>query len=235
MPNTQIFPNVENVLKTNKIDFRANYSHINNVRFYADYVITDSRFEYKMKGTNDVIQPMLNVRHSYNGLTKYAITFGYFRLVCTNGLVIAVQEMKEFNLQIVGKHTDSIKKSFKELDGMLKYFSTNATKVTNAITAKYERLGGSWVADPAKRLEEVLNASGIIAVDNSKFNTVNDLLGRINHEVNMSGLGYNGMVNNFLIYNAINQYVNDNNRNIAVPEKRAEIDSKVFEYMLATA
>jgi hypothetical protein len=48
-------------------------------------------------------------------------------------------------------------------------------------------------------------------------------------------LGYNGRVNDWLIYNGINQYLNDNNRNIAVPEKRMETDSEVFQYMLQYA
>ena len=47
-------------------------------------------------------------------------------------------------------------------------------------------------------------------------------------------LGYNGKINNFLVYNGINQYINDNSRNVAAPEKRAEVDSKVFEFMLET-
>jgi len=39
-------------------------------------------------------------------------------------------------------------------------------------------------------------------------------------------------VNDWLIYNGINQYINDDSRNIASPEKRRETDSKVLEYML---
>lgn len=237
IPNSDIFPNVENVLNTNEIDFKVTYQHINHVRFYADYEITDKRYAYTMNNTSDDIVPMLRVQHSYNGLTKYRIVFGYFRLVCTNGMVIPVQEMDEFNLVIIGKHTDSIKKSFAKLDVLLNNFVDGAKEITSRITEKYEILGGHWVANVQDRLTEVLEASKIAIIDTSKFNTLNDITNRIMVEANgeKEDLGYNGKVNDWLIYNGINQYLNDNDRNIAVPEKRMETDSKVFEYMLETA
>lgn len=232
VPNIEIFPKIEEVLDNNGIKYVAKYTHVKHVRFYADYTITDNRYAYNMNGTGDTIQPMLRVQHSYNGLTKYRITFGYFRLVCSNGLVIPVKEMEEFNLVIVGKHTESIKLSFKKLDIMLHNFTQNAKQITTQITAKYEQLGGVWVANPQDRIAEVLKACDIAAVDNNKFNTIDNILERIEKEANSNALGYNGKVNDWLIYNGINQYLNDNDRNIAVPEKRMETDSKVLEYLL---
>ena len=79
---------------------------------------------------------------------------GYYRLVCTNGLVIAVQEMKDFNLQIVGKHTvEAIKRSLVEFDGMLERFCNEAPTITKAITSKYEKL--ARVEFLKKKIEEV--------------------------------------------------------------------------------
>ena len=235
IPNRDIFPEIEKIFDQVNLDYEVSYQHIDFERFYAKYRITDSRYAYIMNGTNDLIFPVLNVQHSYNGLTKGKFNFGYHRLVCTNGLTIPVAEMKQFALQIVCKHTDNMNTELKRLKQMLIFFSNNAMQVTKTITAKFELLGGTWIADPIKRLEEVLHATGIIAIENNKFNTVNDLLLRISDESNKVGLGYDGKVNNWLLYNAINQYINDDNRNIAVPEKRAETDAKVLEYMLATA
>jgi len=233
--NADIFPNIEAVLEANGIEYTVEYSHINHVRFYADYKITDSRYGYTMKGTNDKIMPMLRVQHSYNGLTKYRILFGFFRMVCTNGLTVAVEEMKRFNLVIVGKHTEAIKNSFSKLNEMLIYFGANAHIISGAITQKYEKLGDAWTITPENRVKEVLEASNIIVVENNKFNTLNDIMSRISLESNKDNLGYNGRVNDWLIYNGINQYLNDDSRNIATPEVRIEKDSKVLEYMLATA
>jgi len=233
--NADIFPNIEAVLDANDIEYTVEYKHINHVRFYADYKITDKRFAYKMKGTNDEIMPMLRVQHSYNGLTKYRIVFGYYRMVCTNGLVIAIEEMKKYNLLIVGKHTESIKKSFEKLNGMLQFFSAQASVIVGEITAKYEILGGRVVTDVEDRLKKVLEASKITVVENNKFNTLNDIASRISVEANKPNLGYKGRVTDWLIYNGINQYLNDNSRNIMTPEVRIDKDSKVFEWMLRNA
>jgi hypothetical protein len=230
--NERIFPNIEQILFNNAIDFDVDYKQINNVRFYADYRITDSRFAYKMNGTNDLINPMIRVQHSYNGLTKYKIVFGYFRVVCSNGMTIALEEMKEFNLSIEGKHTEIILNSLKMLNGKLNFFVANADIITSKITAQYEKLARKTVDNPTERIEEVLKAAKIIAVDNAKFNTVNDILARIEAEANMPNLGYGGKINDFLLYNGINQYLNDDSNNIQAPEKRMDVDSKVLEFML---
>jgi hypothetical protein len=78
-------------------------------------------------------------------------------------------------------------------------------------------------------------ASKIIIVQNKSRDTLQDIRNRIMSEANQAGLGYNGKVNDWLIYNGINQYINDDNLNIASPEKRRETDSKVLEYMLEYA
>lgn len=235
IPNDEIFPNVEQVLDANGIEYEVEYKHINNVRFYADYKITDKRYAYKLKGTNDLICPMLRVQHSYNGLTKYRIIFGYFRFICENGMVVPVEELKRYNLVIIGKHTEAIKKSFIKLNQMLVYFCAEAAEIVGSVTAKYEILNSRVVTSLEDRLTGVLEATGITAVANAKFNTIQDITGRIMKEANTVGLGYNGRVTDWLIYNGINQYINDDSRNIVVPEKRQETDSKVFEYMLAHA
>lgn len=234
IPNSDIFPNIEDVLNKHKVKFEVTYQHINHVRFYADYRITDDRYTYTMNNTTDNIEPMLRVQHSYNGLTKYRIIFGYFRMVCSNGMVIPVQEMEEFNLVIIGKHTESIKKSFDKLDALMISFVDGAKEITTMITQKYERLGANWITNVPKRIEEVLKACNVAILDRPTINTMNYIMGKIMSEANNINLGYDGEVNDWLIYNGINQYLNDNDNNIAVPEKRIESDSKVFEYMLET-
>jgi hypothetical protein len=235
VPCTEIFPKVEEIFFKQGINFSVEYSHTQNTRFYGNFTIEDPRFGYRMKGTNDIIKFIWNFQHSYNGLTKYKGIAGFYRLVCTNGLTVPIAEMKEYNLVLEGKHTQAIMHSLKEFEQILLNVTSNLGVVKTAITDKYELLGGVWVVKPEDRVKEVLKATGIIAVDNSKFNTVQDILSRIEKEANDSSLGYNGRVNNWLVYNGINQYINDDNRNIASPEKRRETDSKVLEYMLEFA
>ncbi len=233
--NKAIFPNIEKILKQHGIEFEVQYSHTHNVRFYANYIITDKDYSYKMDGTNDEICPVLRVQHSYNGLTKYRIMFGYFRVICSNGLTVPVQEMDKYNLVIIGKHTKSILGSLKQLDTLLSVFSNEAIQITKSITEKYEMLANRKVVNVKKRVEQVLTQNKIGMIDNQNFNTVENVTNRILAESKDKQLGYNSKVNDFLIYNGINQYINDDSLNISAPEKRMEIDSKVLEYMLKNA
>lgn len=85
VPNSVIFPRIENDLNERNMKFSVAYHSIDNVRFYAKYILEDKNLA--IGSGNDIVKPMISVNHSYNGLTKYSITFGYFRLVCSNGLV----------------------------------------------------------------------------------------------------------------------------------------------------
>lgn len=233
--NSKIFPEIERILNAANIKFEVEYQHINYVRFYVDYTITDKRFEHKIEGTNDSIYPLIRVRHSYNGQTKYAIMFGYFRMICSNGLVVPVEEMKENNLAITGKHTASILNSLNQLNETLSNFAENKNDVITKILAKYQIMANSNVHNVSTRIEEILKASGINAVENNNMNTITYISKLIHNEAKEVGLGYNGNINDWLVYNGINVYINDNSLNIAAPETRREKDSKVFEYILATA
>jgi hypothetical protein len=232
VPNEMIFPKVEEIFMQQGIKFTVQYSHTNHARFYGNYTIEDQKFSHKMANTNDVIKFIWNFQHSYNGLTKYKGIAGFFRVVCENGLVVPVEEMKEYNLVLEGKHTASILHSLDQFQQILVNVTNNLGIVKTAITTKYESLGGRWVTKPQDRIEEVLKATKIRLVENANFNTLNNITQRIMSEAKKTGLGYNGKVNDWLIYNGINQYIYDDNRNIASPEKRRETDSKVLEYML---
>jgi hypothetical protein len=139
--------------------------------------------------------------------------------------------MSKFNLNIVGKHTEHIQRSFIVLNERLKFFANNARQVTSDIVQKYELLGGRIVENPQDRITEILKANKISIVENNKFNTMNDIINRLQVEVNNPNLGYNGKVNDWLIYNAINQYIYSP-RTIAAPEFKMEKDTKILNYIL---
>lgn len=230
VPNEDIFPVIRQILIMHGIEFTEKYYMLNYARFYGEFIIEDSRFAYKINGSSgDVVKPVIRVQHSYNGLTKYEITFGYYRLICSNGLVIPIEQMKHFNLHITGKHTQSIKNSLEKLNETITYFAENAAQITSAITASYDKLAGNVVKNVDDRIKEVANVANITLVENNKFSTMNYLKNVISSEVDL----YGGVTNDWLIYNALNQYINDTELNKKAPEVRHNTDSKVFEYMTA--
>lgn len=229
VPNANIFPVVEQIFKANNIDFSVMYQQINNARFYAEYIIEDPRFAYRFEGTNDVIKFRFSFQHSYNGLTKYMGIAGFYRLVCSNGLIVPVAEMDEYNLKLQGKHTQSIKDSLVKFNDLLNHLIQNLGVVKNSITKKYQLLTAKSRTNLDERLREVLKGSKVAIIENKKFNLIDHLSEIVTRE--QYQLGYNAP-NDWLIYNAINNYLYDNNFNIAAPEKRRETDSKVMEWLL---
>lgn len=230
IPNSEIFPAIEQMLTQNKVKFSAKYNMINYSRFYVEYTIEDKKFAYPV-GRGDYVKPCIKVQHSYNGLTKYAITVGYFRLVCTNGLVIAIEDMKEFNLNIVGKHTANIVNSLNKLEGILHMFEKNST-VLQTIVSKYKLLNSVAVSDVKKAIETTLKNSGITAIENKNLNTVDSIYLRITNELKNPVLEFDGSITNWHLYNGINSYIYDNSLNIAIPEIRTNSDQNVFEFLL---
>lgn len=218
--NEDIFLPIRQTLLDAGISFTEQYEHTDYARFYANYKFNDGGI--KIGQSNDLIFPRLEVRHSYNGLTKYSIVFGYFRLVCSNGLVIPVEEKEQSNFQITGKHTQSINTSFDTLKEKIHFFVNNLKIASEG----FNKMAEIWVADPKQRLEEVTNAVGIKKGFDDMFNIM---------MVESSKLGERyegGKVNDWLIYNAINNYVHNDANNKKAPEARYKIDQEVIDYML---
>lgn len=221
--NEEVFMPVRELLLSKGIDFTENYMQKDNARFYGQFSINDN--PYMVNGnTEDKIFPMLRVQHSYNGLTKYMISFGYFRLVCSNGLTIPVKEMNEFNIGIGGKHTVSIEVALKKLTGILNRFVEQSKDFTH----NFDILAQKEVLNWQDRITEVMTAAKV-SMGNKPANTMDYFSSVINRESDF----YGGVTNDFIIYNAINQYTNDNKINSAVPEKRVETDRNVLMYMLS--
>jgi len=221
--NAEVFLPVRELLQGKGIDFTETYMQKDNARFYGQFSIDANPFHVN-GNPKDEIYPMLRVQHSYNGLTKYLISFGYYRLVCTNGLTIPVKEMNEFNMGIGGKHTISIETAMKKLSVHLNMFIDQSSNFLH----NFDVLAQKEVLNWEDRLKEVMTATKI-SMGNNPETTKDYFAEIINREMDY----YGGVTNDFLIYNALNQYVNDNKLNTIVPEKRQEIDRNVLIHMLS--
>ena len=227
VPNADIFPEVEKKLNNKGINYHATYMHMNYARFYAEYTIEDHKFEV---APGDYIYPMLKVQHSYNGLTEYQITFGYFRLVCSNGLVIPVEEKSQYNIRLSGKHTQAIHASLEKLENTIEYFMTQGDKPMK----NFEVLGGIAVESLNDRAIEVMKAAKVNVVENKKFNTIEYLSKRIAEDKKKMNQS-DDKVNEWLLYNAINHYIHNDELNMASPKQREDKDRAVLNVLLKDA
>lgn len=235
VPNSEIFPKIEEIFKQNNVTFTVKYSMLKHAMFYAYYIIEDPAYAFIMPNTKDDIKFSFVFQHSYNGLWKYKGIAGFYRLVCKNGLTVPVKQMKDYNLQISGKHTPSILESLIQFDNLLKMIAKNGKEIVTSVKNVYSQLSDRMVYKVEDRIKEVLGAVGITAIDNKKFNTVTNIIDKIRVESDNPTLGYAGKISDWLIYNGINQYINDDELNIASPEKRKDKDIAVLEYLIANA
>lgn len=235
VPNSAIFPQIEKIFSDNEVSYEATYYHVDDVEFYIEYRVTDERYTWTVPNTNDKIQMIIRVQHSYDSSKVFKVFMGWFRFICDNGLVSPVKEMEDFNLVIVVKHATKIHKSFEVFNQMLVKIKNDAEEIIAAVGNKFNVLAKTTISDESfdDMLKETLSAAGIKPISNSKYCTYADIKARTYDEANHPTLGYNGTVNEWLVYNAINQYINDDTLNVTNPETRLANDSKVLEYLLS--
>lgn len=222
--NQDVFGVARQILLDSGIVFSESYEIINDARFYGTFIIEGHDFELQ---DGDVIKPIFKLNHSYNGQTKYSMSFGYFRMICSNGLVIPLDEKSEYNLNLKGKHTKKINKSLESLFEKITYFVEN----TDVYAENFKMLANRIVFDVSGRIEEILKATGIASIDNKVFNTLNWILNVIEFEADQLSLG---IVTDWLIYNGINRYLYSENRNGEVPETKQNLDASVLNYIIKT-
>jgi len=229
IPNANIFLEIERILNAGGIKFKVEYGMYQFSRFYADYTIEVGGIS--VGNSTDLIFPVLRVEHSYNGLWKYKMTFGYFRLICSNGLVVPVEGQEESNITIVGKHTAKITESLKRLMEKIQFFTSNNKKFSE----KFEIVADRWVKNWEDRVLEVINATGV-GLRGAKFNEKTNqyegqIFDRIREEASVLT---NGKVNDWLIYNGINYNIYNGTTSEGKPYEtainlRRDADRKVWD------
>lgn len=222
LPNANLFPKIEVILKNGNIDFDVEYKMIDHSRFYAEYTLKTGAIT--VGGSKDKMAPVLRIEHSYNGLLKYKMTFGYFRFICGNGLVVPVEGKEAENIHVVGKHTAKILQSLEQLIEKIQFFTRNQKKYAK----NFEVIADRWVEDWATRIEEVAFVSGV------GKRGIEQITERITFEADELN---DGKVNDWLIYNAFNYHIfnattSEGKEYATAPHLRYESDRKVLNTLL---
>lgn len=192
IPNAMIFVVIEQMLKKAGIQFEVTYGMYDYSRFYADYTIKTGGIS--VGNRKDLIFPVLRVEHSYNGLWKYKMTFGYFRMICSNGLVVPVEGKEEQNFTITGKHTAKIVQSLDTLLDKITFFTKNNKKYSERFNIVAERWFPKW----EERVEAIVESTGVGKRGLAQINA------KIEEE---AAKLTDGKVNDWLIYNGINFHI----------------------------
>ena len=82
--NSSLFEPLEDRMKSEKIPFDRKVVVRDGTRFYVDYIIGD---RVKGPSVNDIL-PKFSVWNSYDGTLRTVMKFGFYRVVCSNGLAV---------------------------------------------------------------------------------------------------------------------------------------------------
>lgn len=226
--NYLVFPIIERMLKRAKIKIIKSYKmNKEKTVFHAFYILKSLRGKDLGidLGNGDKIYPTLMITNSYNGQKMGAFLFGYFRMICANGIVIPLEGKEETNLHIKGKHTKRLNLSFLTLISKIKYF----VSINETVKKKFNVLTDRMVPTFEERVLEVISATGV-SVSQEQFKVINETIAKEAKDL------YDGKVNDFLIYNGINGHIfkgvdKKGQKRTALPEVKRVEDRKVFEYI----
>ncbi len=220
--NKLVFPEIENMLNDMGVEFTACYSHRNFTRFYADYNLNLEGLT--IGGGTDKIVPQIHVEHSYDSSLKFKMELGFHRLVCSNGLTMPISE-KELkkagysSVSISRKHSfENMQKSFSDFKIFMKELLDG--DVFKTASKKYEVLFDTKVEKLNERILEVISVTGVF---DKKLVSVAE--GLVNYEAKL----LKTEPNEWLVYNAINSLIFDNEVNSKSIEERRKMDARVFE------
>lgn len=224
VPNSEVFLPVENILNNMGIKYKRKINVIKGSKFYVDYIIKDNNTQTKV---NDVY-PKISIWNSYDGALRFRKEFGYYKLVCTNGLTSPLnvfETIKKKHSKPVGfGNIDSVKDFLKTFSPSVEQFLINSTEDFNLFSNMNSI--PSTVAQ-LEALAEEMNFSKKaleVAVDRYKH----EVAGGFSFE-NIDGINVNhdgSPESLFTVYNSLN-YTIYNTQEKELPEKKLQKDIKL--------
>lgn len=215
--NEEVFTPIVEKLKG--YDYEVQVTTRNHAEFEVKFNITDSRLAVKIGDGEDLIFPQISLNRSYDGGSKYNAHAGFFRLICSNGLVIPYEGQENNSFSAVGKHTEKLSLTLDKINSVVDRILAESQKVAK----KYEVLFDTKVENFEDRVVAVMEATKInLTKENRKdvVNLINDEMEQLNIDT----------ANDWLVYNGINSLIYKTN--VKTDEVRKGLDKRVLDYML---
>lgn len=172
-------------------------------------------------GTKDPIIPRLRINNSYDGRVKYSFILGFYRMICSNGMVIPAEGFEEHNVEIKMRHTPSLGEYVEEelLTGMIQDFKSGIKNFSKPYVELQKK--------KVKSLEDIVQD----VIDSTKFPSRRgeEVMERIVEE---QGQTHTKQLNAWLVYNGFNYQLN-HSEDIKMDEhKKERIDQQVLTHLL---
>ncbi len=185
-------------------------------RFFVDFILKEHGINIgSVTKDEDPVFPRITLMNSYDGSIRYSFKAGFYRQVCTNGMVAPVGETKE----IKSMHTPNIEELLK-FDTVFE-MTSEFLGIVEEVSENYFELNEQPVDDWMMRIEEVTEETGFPP------SLQEDVAARMQLE-----LDHGLKPTDWLVYNAFNYQLNHNEGLKAKQNKRDSVDFKVLDYLL---
>lgn len=221
-PNVEIFPQIEKELTSAGLEFKKKIHIIGNSKFYVDYIIME---RMKTLSINDVF-PRMQIMNSYDGCCKFRREFGFYKLLCSNGLSRPTEKVSSVSFKHTKNNDDEIKKTIEVTKGFI-IDAKNDMQVFDKMNRK--NVDVKVIKTLSKKLSLGLHIMKV-AEDRLELETSGKIqfLNEHNEVVTSNGIPKTM----FAVYNALNWALFQCNSK-ELPEKKLEKDRMLLETIVS--
>lgn len=233
LPNEDFFAQAEAAIIDAGLKYETRSINRENRSFAVDYVLNDDRFVIKVKGkavdkdnkkVGDIIKPMLRFVNSYDGMSKASGTFGFYRLVCTNGLMVA-KEVVGFKVLHKGMIAQVV---LPQIAPLVQKFMDNEFYT---LSKKFEVLAERPIKDLNLWVKGVADKTKLFGYEISEKNPLPSLNARLVLETIKKESELLGVEPNYWLgYNAFNEVLHDKLKKGF--DKQKALDVNLFDTVL---
>ena len=227
LPNETFLSEVERKLIEADIKYDINSINRDDRSFAVDYILNDDRFIVKIKDGKDVLRPQLRFINSYDGSCKTTGSFGFYRLVCSNGLMVAKTQIG-FSVKHRGANADIIMPAIAPL---VEQFMSNEYY---ELSRKFEVLSERPIGNLEDFVRVMAKDFKLFTFESSEKNPAPSLNARRVIETIQRETAILGEPASLWIgYNALNEVLH--NKLKKTFSQQADIDARIFEGVMSMA
>ena len=227
LPNQLFFGKVEEKLNLQGVNYITRSINRDNCSFMADYILKDDNYHIDVKGSNDILTPMLRFINSYDGTCKTSGHFGFWRQVCSNGLNVANIKIS-FGFKHTGDITDVV---VPEINQLIQQFMSSEF---HELKRKFEVLAETPISNINDFVKFTLGKTKLFKYEKSEKNPDPSKLSQsVIDKVYSEAIQLNVAPNYWLGYNAFNEVLHDELKKSFDTQKEA--DGRLFDVILQDA
>lgn len=226
LPNQIFFKKAEEMMQNSGLNFELQTINRDDRAFVMEFIISD-KSQFTVKHKDDIILPMLRFKNSYDGSERTSGHFGFYRMVCSNGLHVAKANI-HFSIRHTKNNTHLV---MPRLNSLFNRFMNNEFY---SIVEKFLKMQSVELIDTKKFVQEVLERTKLFKYECSDKNMDPSKKSREVLEIlDNEALAMGTNPNLWLGYNAFNAVLHRNMKKSFSQQEK--LDKLLFDEILEMA